>query len=244
MDSVTAKLKSLEDDIRRLWLEFDKLKAGETILGCATKKEFCERKLNRTPQAVRYMLNPDLRESKQCLRPESAPAKSATANKSELVAVPQHQSEEPQFDRHPTPPAPTAPTNQAGKSRPVPETPSTPDPVAQLFMRADRLLPQFDSFFCEGADSPERSFPQLVEDAIQQVPTAGASFTIAYRTYANVKKHEALVDGKITHSFQIDELAQVLDAAADYFTDAAARVRKAAAGETVPAATPRPRKWK
>jgi hypothetical protein len=57
MDSMTAKLKSLEDDIRRLWLEFDKLKAGETILGCATKKEFCERKLNRTPRAVRYMLD-------------------------------------------------------------------------------------------------------------------------------------------------------------------------------------------
>jgi hypothetical protein len=57
MDSVTAKLKSLEDDIRRLWLEFDKLKTGETILGCATKKEFCERKLNRTPRAIRYMLD-------------------------------------------------------------------------------------------------------------------------------------------------------------------------------------------
>jgi hypothetical protein len=57
MDSVTAKLKNLEDDIRRLWLEFDKLKSDETILGCATKKEFCERKLNRTPRAVRYMLD-------------------------------------------------------------------------------------------------------------------------------------------------------------------------------------------
>jgi hypothetical protein len=56
MDSVAAKLKTLEDDVRRLWMEFDKLKPGETILGCATKKEFCETKLHRTPRAVRYML--------------------------------------------------------------------------------------------------------------------------------------------------------------------------------------------
>jgi hypothetical protein len=56
MDSVTMKLKSLEDDIRNLWIEFDKLKAGETILGCATKKEFCERKLNRTPRTIQYLL--------------------------------------------------------------------------------------------------------------------------------------------------------------------------------------------
>jgi hypothetical protein len=69
MASMTAKLKDLEDDIRQLWIEFDNLKAGETILGCATKKEFCEKKLHRTPQAVRYMLNPELRESKQCLLP-------------------------------------------------------------------------------------------------------------------------------------------------------------------------------
>jgi hypothetical protein len=67
LESVSAKLKSLEEDIRRLWVEFDNLKPGETILGCATKKEFCEKKLHRTPQAVRYMLNPDLRASKQCL---------------------------------------------------------------------------------------------------------------------------------------------------------------------------------
>jgi hypothetical protein len=124
-----------------------------------------------------------------------------------------------------------------------PAPPATPNPVAQLFMRSDRLLPQNDSFFCEGADSPERSFPQLIEDAIQQVPTAGDGFTIEYRTFANVKSHEALVDGKITHQFPIDDLAQVLDAVAAYCADAAARVRKAAAGETVPPAVQRKRKW-
>jgi hypothetical protein len=57
MDSMAAKLKDFEDDIRKLWLEFDNLKTGETILGCATKKEFCEKKLNRTPRAIRYLLD-------------------------------------------------------------------------------------------------------------------------------------------------------------------------------------------
>jgi hypothetical protein len=56
LDSVTAKLRTLEHDIRRLWAEFDKLKGGETILGCATKKEFCEKKLNRTPRTIQYLL--------------------------------------------------------------------------------------------------------------------------------------------------------------------------------------------
>lgn len=56
MDSIVAKLRNLEDDIRKLWDEFDKLKDGETILGCKTKKEFCKRKLHRTPRALQYLL--------------------------------------------------------------------------------------------------------------------------------------------------------------------------------------------
>src|ERR1700693_1709671 len=74
IESLSAKLKSLEDDIRALWIDFDNLKAGETILGCRTKKEFCEQKLHRTPQAIRYMLNPELRGSKHCLPPAPEPA--------------------------------------------------------------------------------------------------------------------------------------------------------------------------
>ncbi len=42
MESVTAKLKSLEDDIRKLWVEFDKLKAGETTIPCRTNMVFAE----------------------------------------------------------------------------------------------------------------------------------------------------------------------------------------------------------
>ena len=82
MDSMTAKLKDLEEDIRKLWQEFDNLKTGETILGCATKAEFSAKKLHRTPQAVRYMLNPELRESKQCLLPE--PSETAAPQQSKM----------------------------------------------------------------------------------------------------------------------------------------------------------------
>jgi len=41
IDSISAKLKTLEDDIRLLWIDFDNLKTGETILGCRTKKHRC-----------------------------------------------------------------------------------------------------------------------------------------------------------------------------------------------------------
>ncbi len=54
--SLTTKLSALEKSIRALWVEFDNLTGGEAILGCRTKKEFCERKLNRTPRAIQYML--------------------------------------------------------------------------------------------------------------------------------------------------------------------------------------------
>ena len=53
---IAVKLVELQDDIRELWAEFDRLAPGETIAGCATKKEFCERMLHRTPRAIRYML--------------------------------------------------------------------------------------------------------------------------------------------------------------------------------------------
>ena len=56
MTGLTTTLKDLEDDIRRLWFEFDNLKDGETIMGCSTKKAFCETHLKKTPRAVRYML--------------------------------------------------------------------------------------------------------------------------------------------------------------------------------------------
>jgi hypothetical protein len=57
ISSVSRKLSELEPDIRALWVEFENLSDGETILGCSTKKEFCETKLHRTPRAIQYLLN-------------------------------------------------------------------------------------------------------------------------------------------------------------------------------------------
>jgi hypothetical protein len=93
MESVSAKLRSLEDDIRKLWTEFDKLKPGETILGCATKKEFCERKLNRTPRTVQYLLagqsNPADRPRSELSSPAvpaSAPSSTPISNRKQRHA--------------------------------------------------------------------------------------------------------------------------------------------------------------
>ena len=66
---VGASLKDLETDIRALWEEFERLQDGETIMGCRTKGEFCDRILGRTPRAVQYMLkggNPTDKRKKPC----------------------------------------------------------------------------------------------------------------------------------------------------------------------------------
>jgi hypothetical protein len=54
--ALTTKLKDLEADLRRLWVAFEKLPKGENILGCRTKAQFCEKRLRRSPAAVRYLL--------------------------------------------------------------------------------------------------------------------------------------------------------------------------------------------
>ena len=54
--ALTPKLKDLEADLRRLWVAFERLRPNEKILGCRTKAQFCEKKLRRTPAAVRYLL--------------------------------------------------------------------------------------------------------------------------------------------------------------------------------------------
>jgi len=55
--SILVELKDLETDIRQLWVEFANLPKKENILGCSTKKQFCEKHLGKTPRAVRYMLD-------------------------------------------------------------------------------------------------------------------------------------------------------------------------------------------
>ncbi len=56
VDAINVKLAELKPYIERLWSEFENLPDGETIAGCYTKAEFCEKRLRRTPRAVRYML--------------------------------------------------------------------------------------------------------------------------------------------------------------------------------------------
>ena len=48
--------RELEPFMRELWARFAALKRNERIAGCATKEQYCERVLHRTPRAVRYML--------------------------------------------------------------------------------------------------------------------------------------------------------------------------------------------
>jgi ribosome assembly protein YihI (activator of Der GTPase) len=69
---ISATLKSLEPDIRKLWVEFDKLASGETIHGCKTKKQFSDRHLGRTPRTIRYMLaggNPGNKKTREIISP-------------------------------------------------------------------------------------------------------------------------------------------------------------------------------
>lgn len=54
--ALTPKLKDLEADLRRLWVAFETLPKGEKILGCRTKAQFCEKKLDRTPRAIQHLL--------------------------------------------------------------------------------------------------------------------------------------------------------------------------------------------
>jgi hypothetical protein len=46
----------LKPFIEELWKRFDALKDDETIAGCKTRKEYCEKVLDRTPRAIQYMM--------------------------------------------------------------------------------------------------------------------------------------------------------------------------------------------
>jgi hypothetical protein len=53
---VGQTLADLKPFIEELWRRFDQLEGRETIRGCHTKKEFCEKVLGKTARAVQYML--------------------------------------------------------------------------------------------------------------------------------------------------------------------------------------------
>ena len=56
LNAFCTKLRELKDEIAQLRNDFKNLKEQETIAGCKTWKEFCERKLHRTDRAVRKLL--------------------------------------------------------------------------------------------------------------------------------------------------------------------------------------------
>jgi uncharacterized protein (DUF3084 family) len=51
-----VKLKALKPQIEKVQADFKKLKGSQMILGCGSFKHFCEKKLDRTEQAVYAML--------------------------------------------------------------------------------------------------------------------------------------------------------------------------------------------
>lgn len=53
---VLVGLKQLKPYLEILWGRFDELKGTETIAGCRTKAEFCNKRLHRSIRAVQYML--------------------------------------------------------------------------------------------------------------------------------------------------------------------------------------------
>jgi hypothetical protein len=55
--SAFSKLEEHKADIEKLWKEFECLRSGETIMGCKTKTEFCQKVLGRSIRAVQYLLS-------------------------------------------------------------------------------------------------------------------------------------------------------------------------------------------
>ena len=76
-------LSDLKPYIQELWKRFEQLKDGETIHGCTTKKEYCERVLDKSARAVQYMLygrKPIAKRSEQCSLIGSGKLKSPTGH--------------------------------------------------------------------------------------------------------------------------------------------------------------------
>lgn len=93
MVGILVNLADLRPFVTELWNRFDLLKGNQTIAGCRTRKEYCEKVLHRTDRAVRYMLaggNPvskRVRNSNAGPRTDSAPT-SVLAIGAETVSAP------------------------------------------------------------------------------------------------------------------------------------------------------------
>src|ERR1051325_4680050 len=76
---VATKLVELKPYVEELWNRFDR---GEVILSCSTRKEFCQQVLQRTPRAVRYMLEGGNHKRGETVSP---PAKPVTQSPEKLM---------------------------------------------------------------------------------------------------------------------------------------------------------------
>ena len=54
---ILHRLDDLRPYYEELWCRFDALKDGETISGCKTRTEFCDRILKRSVRSIQYALN-------------------------------------------------------------------------------------------------------------------------------------------------------------------------------------------
>jgi hypothetical protein len=68
---VATKLVEIKPYVEELWIRFER---GEVILGCSTRKEFCQQVLQRTPRAVRYMLEGGNHKRGETVSPPESPS--------------------------------------------------------------------------------------------------------------------------------------------------------------------------
>jgi hypothetical protein len=78
MIGVVTKLVELKPYVEELWTRFER---GEVILGCSTRKEFCQQVLQRTPRAVRYMLEGGNHKRGETVSPPARPVEQLASEK-------------------------------------------------------------------------------------------------------------------------------------------------------------------
>lgn len=160
--TLLAKLVQLKPYVEVLWERFDHLKKGETIAGCRTKKEFCQKCLNRSIRAVEYMLygrTPKkatvarTRGRTEACKPETTPKSSDEAAPSDNTVEPgEEDNEEPsakgfsaasgQTDDEPVSPVRAMPA-QATRKRTRREIPSMAPNIRHGRMLAATIFPTF-----------------------------------------------------------------------------------------------------
>jgi hypothetical protein len=168
--TVFAKLSDHKDDIESLWREFSLLEDGETISGCSTKTEFCQKILGRSIRTVQYLI-----------AGRDSQAEKPTRTKFVSPAA-------PSLD----PAAPTPAAASAALDNPAPTqapTPVAPDPIIELTAGSRfrigetvyELLPNnhIDSgvvAFCKPSVKGEKHIFHLT--LVVRMPTSAPRFTV------------------------------------------------------------------